>query len=333
MAVEETHKAGRVGPSSRMTVSSGELRRRQVVHFAIINIGAAALAIAAITWGLLRGVTPLDVATLLIMYFLTVSGAELGLHRYFSHRSFEPVRPLKIVLAILGMMVGQGPVAYWVANHRRHHLFADQDADPHSPKDGLLRAHIMWVLDPEVTATPRFARDWLADPDIRFLDRFYFVWLALGLLLPGLLGWIISGSSAQAVSCALWGGGLRLFLVQHGIFFINSFCHRFGTRAFATADMSTNLSALTLPTLGGSLHHNHHAFAASATTAFFKRQIDFGGLLIDAFARIGLVRQVNRPSAVAIQRMLLDAGAVASLKSRYQGEQDPSGTLCSKEIT
>jgi stearoyl-CoA desaturase (delta-9 desaturase) len=332
MAADEPHNAGGGASFSRMTVSSPDLRRRQVLHFLIVNIGAAALAVAAIAWSILRGVTWLDLGALLVMYFLTVTGAELGLHRFFSHRAFEPVRPLKVLLAILGMMVGQGPVAYWVANHRRHHLFADQNADPHSPKDGFLRAHIMWVLDHEVTVTQRFARDWMSDPDIRFLDRFYFVWLALGLVLPGLLGWLITGSYTQAVSCALWGGGLRLFLVQHGIFFINSFCHRFGTRAFATADTSTNLSALTLPTLGGSLHHNHHAFAASATTAFFKRQIDFGGLLIDALAYVGLVRQVNRPSSVAVQRMLADAGSVVSLKPRYRAEHGRSGKLCSKEI-
>jgi stearoyl-CoA desaturase (delta-9 desaturase) len=332
MAADEPRISGDRGSSSRMTVSSPDLRRRQILHFVIVNVGAAALAIAAIAWGFLRGVTWLDLTALLVMYFLTVTGAELGLHRFFSHRAFEPIRPLKILLAILGMMVGQGPVAYWVANHRRHHMFADRNADPHSPKDGLLRAHIMWVLDPNVTSTPRFARDWISDPDIRFLDRFYFVWLVLGLVLPGLIGWLITGSPTQAVSCALWGGGLRLFLVQHGIFCINSFCHRFGTRAFVTTDTSTNLSALTLPTLGGSLHHNHHAFAASATTAFFKRQIDFGGVLIDALASVGLVRHVNRPSSVAVQRMLADAGLVISLKPRYRAEYDQSGKLCSKEI-
>jgi stearoyl-CoA desaturase (Delta-9 desaturase) len=317
--------------SPRITVSSPDLRRRQVFHFLIVNIGALALAVAAIAWGFLRGVTWLDVGSLLVMYFLTVAGAELGLHRFFSHRSFEPIRSVKIVLAILGMMVGQGPIAYWVANHRRHHLFTDQDGDPHSPKDGLLRAHITWVLDPQVTVTNRFARDWISDPDIRFLDRFYFVWLSLGLVLPGLLGWLTTGSSTQGVSCALWGGGLRLFMVQHGIFFINSLCHRFGRRAFAIADTSTNLSALTLPTLGGSLHHNHHAFAASATTAFFKCEIDPGGMLIDALACMGLVRQVNRPSSAALQRMLAETESIESLKPMYGMGHGQSGNVHSKE--
>lgn len=296
--------------ATRMTVSSDALHRGQAIHFWLINIGAALLAAAAIAWGAVEGVSSLDITLFITMAFLTTVGIELGFHRGFAHGAYRAGPVMRAILASLGIMAGQGPTAYWIANHRRHHACTDRDGDPHSPIHGFWHAHIEWVLDRETTNTVRFAPDILSDHAVRFVDRLYFLLLFAGIALPAGIGYLVYGTWEATLSGGLWGGGLRMFVVQQLTFSINSICHSRGRRAFRTQDESRNVLLLALPTLGGSLHNNHHAFPKSATLHLLRGDFDPGGKLIELWERMGLVSHVSRPSPDTITKKKISPTAM-----------------------
>lgn len=248
-----------------------------------------------------------DISLLLTMYVLTVVGLEVGLHRYFSHKSFEAKPSLQILLAVLGAMAAQGPLIYWVANHRRHHQYSDRSGDPHSPHlqgdefpdriAGFWHAYMGWIFDHE-TPNPRFfVKDALRDPLLSQLDRLYLLWILLGLTVPAVVGGMMYGSFLGLWHGFLWGGLIRLFLVNQGTtFIVNSCCHTMGTRPFATNDQSTNNGWLCLPTFGSSWHNNHHAFPDSAISGLEWWQLDLSGWVIRALALLGFVWNVKTPT-------------------------------------
>ena len=129
--------------------------------------------VGAILYGVYDGITVCDVTLFGVMYLITTLGVEAGFHRYFSHRSFDASQPVKLFFALAGSMAAQGPVVFWVANHRLHHAFTDTDRDPHSPKPrgagwrgrakGLWHGHIGWLFDIKKNEWNRHTRDWLAD--------------------------------------------------------------------------------------------------------------------------------------------------------------------------
>jgi stearoyl-CoA desaturase (delta-9 desaturase) len=274
-----------------------------------VNLGAVivpflAFAIAtALLWR--RAVDEVDLAILAVMYLVTAGGITVGFHRLFTHRAFQAVRPLQYVLAVLGSMAVQGALIDWVADHRKHHAHTDREGDPHSPHGhgdglagtlrGLWHAHAGWLTSDVGRADrERYARDLLEDQGLRRLSG-AFEWLVvLGLLLPAAAGFAVKGTAAGALTGLLWGGLVRVFFVHHATWSINSVCHFFGRRRFATDDMSTNVFWLALPTLGESWHHNHHAFPRSARHGLRWWEIDVSAAVIWVLERLRLVRGVVR---------------------------------------
>ncbi len=249
-----------------------------------------------------------DLVVMALMYTLTGLGITIGYHRLFTHRSFKTSGPLRALFAALGSAAIEGPVIEWVANHRKHHRFSDEPGDPHSPHvgraaglrgalKGLLHAHIGWILGGEDMASEeRYAKDLLADPVVRFIDRTFVVWVLAGLAVPFALGFALTGSIVGGLTGLLWGGAVRIFFLHHATFSINSLCHFFGRRRFATGDQSRNLYWLALPTFGEAWHNNHHAFPTSANHGLRWWQLDPSGWLIAALERVGLVWDVIRVS-------------------------------------
>jgi stearoyl-CoA desaturase (delta-9 desaturase) len=249
-----------------------------------------------------------DLVVLALTYLLTGLGVTVGFHRLLTHRSFKTSSPMRALLAALGSAAIEGPVIEWVANHRKHHRFSDQAGDPHSPHvghasgwrgalGGLFHAHVGWIFKGNAMASEgRYAKDLLGDPVVRFIDRTFLVWVLAGLAFPFGLGLALTGSIAGGLTGLLWGGAVRLFLVHHATFSINSLCHFFGRRRFATGDESRNLSWLALPTLGEAWHNNHHAFPTSARHGLRWWQLDPSAWLIAALERSGLVWDVIRVS-------------------------------------
>jgi stearoyl-CoA desaturase (delta-9 desaturase) len=249
-----------------------------------------------------------DVAVFLIMYLLTGLGVTVGFHRHLTHRAFKAKRWVRGGLAIMGSMAIEGPVTAWVADHRKHHAFADKEGDPHSPHvghegglrgalTGLFHAHVGWLfIHTHRGAKQRYAPDLIKDPLIRWVDRTFLLWVLAGLLMAWVLGFLIGGTIEAAWTGLLWGGGVRMLVVHHVTYSINSLCHFFGEKRYPTDDHSRNLLWLALPTLGESWHNNHHAFPTSAAHGLRRRDIDPSAAVIRGLERLGLVWDVVRIS-------------------------------------
>jgi stearoyl-CoA desaturase (delta-9 desaturase) len=247
-----------------------------------------------------------DLVILVVMYQLVGLGVTVGFHRLFTHRSFKTGPALRVFFAALGSAAVEGPVIEWVATHRRHHRFSDAEGDPHSPHvghgsgftgalRGLFYAHIGWVFrDAEVADEERYARDLLRDPAVRFVDRTFIVWVLAGLALPFGLGVALTGTVVGGLTGMLWGGAVRIFLLHHATFSINSLCHFFGRQPYATGDGSRNLAWLALPTAGEAWHNNHHAFPSSYRHGLRRWQLDTSAAFIRALEMVGLARDVVR---------------------------------------
>jgi stearoyl-CoA desaturase (delta-9 desaturase) len=283
-----------------------------VIALLVVTVPFAATIIAGIiAWT--HGVKSSDLVILAIMYTVTLFGVFGGFHRSFSHGSFDTVPAVRAALAVAGSMAFQGPVIRWVADHRRHHAFTDEELDPHSPvaiERGVLpsivsfwHAHIGWFFDSERTVVRRFAQDLLNDPLIKRIDQFYFLWLLLSLALPCLFGFVVDHTLTGVLRGLLWGAGVRLFLVHHVTWSINSVCHCFGGRAYQTNDRSRNNWLLAILAFGEGWHNNHHAFPSSARHGIDRGQIDLSWLIIALLEKVGLAFQVHNVSPkIAIQR-------------------------------
>jgi stearoyl-CoA desaturase (Delta-9 desaturase) len=261
------------------------------------------LAAVALLWDTAVGWR--DLAIALVLYGATGLGITVGFHRLLTHRAFDTYRPIRYLFAIFGSMAVQGPVLHWVSDHRKHHAYTDEDGDPHSPHlagggvvgalRGLWHAHTGWLFEAEGRADPRrYARDLLRDRGMIVIDRLFLGWTALGLLIPFAIGLAVSGSLFGGLTALLWGGLVRIFLLHHVTFSINSLCHFIGARRFRTGDASRNLFWLAPISFGEAWHNNHHAFPTSAFHGLRLRELDPGGLVIRALERLGLAWNVVR---------------------------------------
>ena len=308
-----------------------QLRVQRAFALAAVWIPFAGFAFAMWSlWG--RGVGPIEISLLAVMYATSVVGIEIGFHRYFSHRAFSAPSWVRCALAIAGSMAVQGPVLFWVAVHRRHHRFSDQPGDPHSPNlhgggpagtlRGLVHAHCGWLFRPDETDWRRYVPDLLRDRVVFRVHLRYGTWALLGLVLPAAAGGVLHGSWAGVAQGFLWGGLVRIFLVHHATWSVNSLCHWAGSRSFATPDRSTNNPWLALISMGGSWHHNHHAFPRSATTGFQWWQLDPSWWFIRALAAVRLASNLNTPSPRVALKM--QAFTYADDRARIDGQSLPS---------
>ena len=249
-----------------------------------------------------------DIAVFAVMYVATGLGVTVGFHRLFTHRSFSTTRPIRAALAILGSAAIEGPVISWVADHRKHHAFSDREGDPHSPHvdhgtgwrgalRGLAHAHVGWLfIHTHRGRRTRYAPDLLADPVVAYVDRTFLAWALGGLAAAFALGYAIGGTLHTALTGFLWGGGVRMLVLHHVTYSINSLCHFFGRRRFDTGDESRNLAWLALPSLGEAWHNNHHAFPTSAAHGRRPWELDISAAVIWALERMGLAWDVVRVS-------------------------------------
>jgi stearoyl-CoA desaturase (delta-9 desaturase) len=283
----------------------------RVVRTLVVGLPLAALVGAGwLAWG--GSLHWHDLVVLALTYVLSGVGITVGFHRLFTHRSFKTSRPLRAMFAVLGSMAVEGSVIEWVATHRKHHSFSDRPGDPHSPHVdhapgwrgallGLMHAHVGWMFRGKDMANPsRYARDLLADRDLRFIGRAFPLWVVVGLALPFGLGVALTGSVVGGLTGLLWGGAVRIFLLHHATFSINSLCHFFGRRGFATGDESRNLAWLAPITLGEAWHNNHHAFPTSARHGLGRWQVDPSAWLISGLERCRLAWDVVRVSPVRL---------------------------------
>ena len=283
-------------------------RIHKLTNLIAVTVPPAALIVAIVLlWH--RAIGPVELVILAVSYVLTTLGITLGYHRLFTHRSFQTSAALRALLAIIGSMAVEGSVITWVADHRKHHAFTDQEGDPHSPHlagpgfvgavKGLWHAHCGWLFESVGTAErERFAPDLVKDPTLQVIDRLFLLWIFLSLAIPAAIGYAIGGTLSSALTALLWGGLVRIFLLHHVTWSINSVCHFFGKRRFAVEDESRNVFWLAPLSMGEAWHHNHHAFPTSAFHGLklSERLADPTGLVILALEKVGLVWNVVRVS-------------------------------------
>lgn len=276
---------------------------------------AVALAIAG-WWG--DQVQPRDIVLLVVLYLVSGYGVTVGYHRLFTHRSFTANRPLKIALALAGSMAVEGSPISWVAAHRRHHRFSDRSGDPHSPNlhgagatgrlRGLLHAHAGWLFTCDATSAERFASDLQADGDLRRIGRCFPVIAVGSFALPFGIGWLWSGTLGGALSALLWGGAIRMMLLHHTTWSVNSLCHVAGRRPFRTRDRSGNVALLAVVSMGDSWHNLHHAYPMSARQGVLRHQLDSSARLIRIFEQLGWATDVRWPDARRLERLRRTSG-------------------------
>jgi stearoyl-CoA desaturase (delta-9 desaturase) len=283
-------------------------RGHKIVNLIAVPLPLVGLAAAVVLlWH--KAVGPVDLIVMGVLYVITALGITLGYHRMFTHRAFESSAAFRAVVAAAGSMAVQGSVITWVADHRKHHAFTDQDGDPHTPHgfgpgfkgavQGLWHAHVGWLFETVGTAErERFVPDLLKDRTLRAMDKLFIVFVVLGLAIPFALGWIIGGTLWAALIGLLWGGLVRIFLLHHVTWSINSVCHFFGRKRFEVEDESRNVFWLAPFSMGEAWHHNHHAFPTSAFhgLSWSERLADPTGWLIAALEKMGLIWNVVRIS-------------------------------------
>ncbi|HET8600575.1 MAG TPA: fatty acid desaturase [Segeticoccus sp.] len=271
--------------------------------------------LAAIPWAWGWGLGWHDIVIAVVMYAISGHGVTVGFHRYFTHGSFKAPTWLRVVMAVAGSLAIEGPVIRWVADHRKHHAFSDREGDPHSPWrygetvpaliKGLWWAHMGWLFDVEQTPRTKYAPDLMKDAAIRRVSSSFPGLVVVSLLLPALVGGLWSMSWWGAVTAFFWGSLVRVALLHHVTWSINSICHALGERPFKSRDKSGNVWWLAVLSMGESWHNLHHADPTCARHGVDRGQVDSSARIIWAFEKLGWARDVRwpRPARLAAKRV------------------------------
>ncbi|PRZ41927.1 stearoyl-CoA desaturase (delta-9 desaturase) [Antricoccus suffuscus] len=289
----------------------------QIALYAVVILPFLAL-IAAIplAWG--KWLSWTDVVIALVFYVVSGMGITVGYHRHFTHGSFKAKMPLRVFLGIAGSLAVQGPIIQWVADHRRHHAYSDRDGDPHSPwrygtsvgalTKGLLHAHVGWLFEREQTNKERFAPDLIGNKTLKRTSDLFGLWVIVSLGLPALIGGLVTWSWGGALSALFWAGFVRIGVLHHVTWSINSICHAVGERPFSSRDMSSNFWPLAILSFGESWHNLHHADPTAARHGVMRGQIDISARTIWIFEKLGWASSVKWPSKERIAAKLVAEG-------------------------
>lgn len=286
------------------------LQRRHFVVFDVLPFIGTLIALGLVFY---RPVGALEIALFFAMWLITGLGLTVGYHRLFTHRAFSTSTVMSCLLIIMGSMAGRGPMLSWVAMHRRHHELSDHDGDLHSPNlhgagllrrlRGFLHAHLTWMIEHDYPNVAHYVPDLMAEPVLVAVNRHYYAWVLLGLLIPTSIGGVVTGTAWGALAGFLWGGVVRMFVVEQSMSAINSVMHVFGARPYQSRnDNSRNLGVMAILAWGEGWHNNHHAFPYSAAFGLRWFEFDPGFLFIRLLAALGLAWNVKVPSPENIAR-------------------------------
>ncbi len=306
----EAHGAESTFGHPHHTHDSNISMKAKIVNLvAVVTPFVGLVAAVVLLWGV--AFNWIHLAILAVMYLATGFGITIGYHRLFTHKSFKTSKFMTATLAILGSMAVEGPVIHWVASHRKHHQHSDKEHDPHSPHvhgtglwsmiRGAYHAHIGWIFRQNMRGLARYSVDLRQDKLIRTISRLFPLWVVVGLLIPAVLGGLLTMSWTGVLLGFIWGGLVRVFLVHHVTWSINSVCHIWGSRPYNCHDESRNNAIFGILGLGEGWHNNHHAFPTSARHGLRWWQIDFSYMIIWGMSKVGLATDVRIPSAERLQ--------------------------------
>jgi stearoyl-CoA desaturase (Delta-9 desaturase) len=310
---------------------NSSLDRFLVALFVAVPLLAVLVAIP-LAWG--WGLGWHDIVLAFAFYVISGMGITMGFHRHFTHSSFKAAKPLRVSLAIAGSMAIEGPVLVWVADHRRHHKYSDKEGDPHSPwrfgndwkalTKGFLYAHIGWLFNPNQTSQEKFCPDLLADPPIRRVSNTFPLWVAISLFAPALIGGLWSMSLAGALTAFFWASLVRICLLHHVTWSINSVCHTFGNEDFDVRDKSRNVAWLAIPSFGESWHNLHHSDPTCARHGALEGQIDISARAIWIAEKLGWAWDVRWPDEDRLSGKLTGKRSkrLGSMTKRHPAEPD-----------
>ncbi len=304
----DIQRLGSASPPSANGVSASHWRDR------IVTSALVLLPVLGLAWAIVRfwhhGISLFDVLLAIAFFEITGHGVSIGFHRLFTHNSFRTHRLLRIALAIAGSMAIEGSVTSWVSHHRRHHVYADLPGDPHSPFHygtgfipqlrGLLHAHVAWLYSGMTSDPQRWSRDLLADRDIVRVSSLTPLWMTMSLALPFGIGWAFTRTLTGALLALLWAGAVRIAVLQHVTWSVNSLGHMFGKHPFKTRDESRNLAILAFLSFGDGWHNAHHAFPALARHGVDRGQLDSSAMIIRVFELLGWAWRVRWPTTVQL---------------------------------
>ena len=287
-----------------------KLQRRHFILFDVLPFVGTLLAFGLLFY---RPIGAIEISLFFAMWLVTGLGMTVGYHRLFTHGAFATGAGVKSLLAVMGSMAGRGPMISWAAMHRRHHEFSDHEGDLHSPHlhgaslagrlRGFLHAHLTWMIEHDYPNVAHYVPDLMADRGLVAVNSYYYSWVLLGLLIPTAIGGILSGTLSGAFTGFLWGGVVRMFVVEQSMSAINSITHTIGKRRFQTrGDNSRNLGILAVIAWGEGWHNNHHAFPYSAAFGLGRSEFDLGFLFIRLLEASRLAWDVKVPSAERIAR-------------------------------
>ncbi|HEY5987980.1 MAG TPA: acyl-CoA desaturase [Streptosporangiaceae bacterium] len=294
----------------------------------------ALVAAAPLAWG--WGLGWHDIMIGAVFYVVSGMGISMGFHRHFTHSSFKAAKPLRVALAIAGSLAVEGPLLVWVADHRRHHKYSDKEGDPHSPwrfgndtralTKGFLYAHVGWLFNPNRTSQQKFCPDLLTDRPIRRISGLFPVWVAVSLLGPALIGGLWSASLSGALTAFFWASLVRISLLHHVTWSINSVCHTFGNEDFEVRDKSRNVAWLAIPSFGESWHNLHHSDPTCARHGALKGQIDISARAIRWAEQLGWAWDVRWPDEQRLAPKLTGLrgrplGSMTKRRDQNQGDR------------
>jgi stearoyl-CoA desaturase (delta-9 desaturase) len=299
---------------------TGPFARLLIAAFVVVPL-LAVVAAVPLAWG--WGLGWHDVLIGGVFYVTSGMGISMGFHRHFTHNSFKAASPLRAALAVAGSLAIEGPLLVWVADHRRHHKYSDREGDPHSPwrfgtdvralTKGLVYAHVGWLFDPNRTSQQKFCPDLLADRTMRRISEAFPLWAAVSLFGPALIGGLWSMSWLGAFTAFFWASLVRVCLLHHVTWSINSVCHTFGNEDFDVRDKSRNVAWLAILSFGESWHNLHHADPTCARHGALKGQIDISARVIRWAEFLGWAWDVRWPEE---QRL---TGKLTGLRSQRLG--------------
>ncbi len=289
------------------------MQRRHFIIFDILPFVGSLVALGLLFY---RPIGVTELGLFLGFWLITGLGLTVGYHRLFTHRAFATSATMSAILIIMGSMAGRGSMLSWAAMHRRHHELSDHDGDLHSPRlhgdsligrlRGFLHAHLTWMIEHDYPNVAHYVPDLMADRRLVAVNSYYYTWVVLGLLLPAIIGGLATMSLWGALTGLLWGGVVRMFVVEQTFSAINSVMHTFGTQPFVTRDdNSRNLGVMAWLGWGEGWHNNHHAFPYSAAFGLRWFEFDPGFIFIRTLEALGLVWDVKVPSEEKIARRML----------------------------
>jgi len=299
VTVTATEPEEPVAPEHRLPFA-----HRTAVLLTVILPFVALVVAMAVSWGWGFGWMP---AVLMVsMTAATGFGITVGFHRLFTHRSFETGRFFQAIFAICGSMAVQGPLIVWVGTHRSHHLHSDEKMDPHSPHlygSGMLNmlrgfwwSHVGWLFAPHPRDIHRHIGDLEGDRFTKRISDMFSLWVVLGLLLPAVIGGLVTLSWSGCLLGFLWGGLVRVLFVHHITWSVNSICHIWGSRPYRSRDQSRNNALVGILGMGEGWHNNHHAFPTSARHGLRWWEFDISWLTILVMKKLRLAWNVKVPS-------------------------------------